>query len=206
MDSSVSSWRSRSKTPYLTELQKSDPSHEYDLNDTVGKLGIEKSLESELQGTKGSETIFVNSMGKVTETTDYVEPVAGNDVYLTLDSNLQKYCYDTLEDEITSIILTYLTPAYNVVAKENASIAITDVYFGLFNNNIFSLDHMKSEDATATEKNIITAIESQQEATLDSIDRIQGMNITFVTTANTDEEGYALLKAFGLPFKNAKND
>ena len=30
------------------------------------------------------------------------------------------------------------------------------------------------------------------------------MNITFVTTANTDEEGYALLKQFGLPFKNAK--
>ena len=33
-----------------------------------------------------------------------------------------------------------------------------------------------------------------------------GMNITFVTTAKTDEEGYALLKEFGLPFKNAKND
>ena len=30
------------------------------------------------------------------------------------------------------------------------------------------------------------------------------MNITFVTSAKTDEEGYALLKAFGLPFKNAK--
>lgn len=44
------------------------------------------------------------------------------------------------------------------------------------------------------------------EINLDSIDRIQGMNITFVTTAQTDEEGYALLKAFGLPFKNAKND
>ena len=40
----------------------------------------------------------------------------------------------------------------------------------------------------------------------DTIDRILGMNITFVTTAQTDEEGYALLKEFGLPFKNAKND
>ena len=44
------------------------------------------------------------------------------------------------------------------------------------------------------------------EINIDAIDRIQGMNITFVTSANTDEEGYALLKAFGLPFKNAKND
>lgn len=44
------------------------------------------------------------------------------------------------------------------------------------------------------------------EINIDTIDKIQGMNITFVTSAKTDEEGYALLKAFGLPFKNAKND
>lgn len=44
------------------------------------------------------------------------------------------------------------------------------------------------------------------EINIDQVDRIQGMNITFVTSAQTDEEGYALLKAFGLPFKNAKKD
>lgn len=43
------------------------------------------------------------------------------------------------------------------------------------------------------------------EINIDEIDRLQGMNITFVTTAKTDEEGYALLKEFGLPFKNGKN-
>jgi len=44
------------------------------------------------------------------------------------------------------------------------------------------------------------------EINIDNINKIMGMNITFVTTAPTDEEGYALLKAFGLPFKNAKNN
>ena len=39
------------------------------------------------------------------------------------------------------------------------------------------------------------------EINIDSITKIMGMNITFVTSAKTDEEGYALLKAFGLPFK-----
>ena len=39
------------------------------------------------------------------------------------------------------------------------------------------------------------------EIKIDSISRLQGMNITFVTSANTDEEGYKLLKEFGLPFK-----
>ena len=43
------------------------------------------------------------------------------------------------------------------------------------------------------------------EINIDTIDRIVGMNITFVTTAKTDEEGFALLKEFGLPFKNAKD-
>ncbi len=42
------------------------------------------------------------------------------------------------------------------------------------------------------------------EINIDSIQHLLGMNITFVTSAKTDEEGYALLKEFGLPFKNAK--
>ena len=44
------------------------------------------------------------------------------------------------------------------------------------------------------------------EINLDGITKILGMNITFVTSAKTDAEGYALLKEFGLPFKNAKKD
>ena len=43
------------------------------------------------------------------------------------------------------------------------------------------------------------------EINIDAIDRLLVMNITFVTSAPTDEEGYALLKEFGLPFKNANN-
>lgn len=39
------------------------------------------------------------------------------------------------------------------------------------------------------------------EINIDNITKLQGMNITFVTTANTDAEGFALLREFGLPFK-----
>lgn len=42
------------------------------------------------------------------------------------------------------------------------------------------------------------------EINIDNVSKMMGMNITFVTSANTDEEGYALLKQFGLPFKNEK--
>jgi large subunit ribosomal protein L5 len=44
------------------------------------------------------------------------------------------------------------------------------------------------------------------EINIDNITKILGMNITFVTSANTDEEGYALLREFGLPFKNIKRN
>jgi large subunit ribosomal protein L5 len=40
------------------------------------------------------------------------------------------------------------------------------------------------------------------EINYDKIDRIKGMNVTFVTTAETDEQGRALLKSFGMPFRN----
>lgn len=43
------------------------------------------------------------------------------------------------------------------------------------------------------------------EINIDTVERLTGMNITFVTTAKTDEEGFALLKEFGLPFKTEKN-
>jgi large subunit ribosomal protein L5 len=42
------------------------------------------------------------------------------------------------------------------------------------------------------------------EIDIDKINKIMGLEISFVTSANTDEEGYALLKEFGIPFKNEK--
>ena len=44
------------------------------------------------------------------------------------------------------------------------------------------------------------------EIVLDKVSKLNGMNITFVTSANTDEEGFALLKELGLPFKNVKKN
>ncbi|MDR2038077.1 MAG: 50S ribosomal protein L5 [Bacteroidales bacterium] len=44
------------------------------------------------------------------------------------------------------------------------------------------------------------------EIDIDKVTKILGVEITFVTTARTDEEGYALLREYGLPFKNAKKN
>lgn len=44
------------------------------------------------------------------------------------------------------------------------------------------------------------------EINIDTVNKIMGMNITFVTSGNTDEEAYALLREFGIPFKNLKKN
>ena len=44
------------------------------------------------------------------------------------------------------------------------------------------------------------------EIDIDKVNKITGLDITFVTTANTDEEAYELLKELGMPFRNAKKD
>lgn len=141
-------------TDELETLQEEDSS--YDMNDTVGKLGIEKSMETQLQGTKGSETIFVNSVGKVTETTDYHEPVAGNDVYLTIDKDLQIAAYKILEEELASILYTNIINAKEFDASKVTSskikIPIYDVYFALINNNIIDVEHFDDPDAKETEQ------------------------------------------------------
>ncbi len=142
----------------LEALQAAGNGKSYDLNDTVGKLGIEKSMESELQGTKGSEVIFVNSVGKVTETTNYVEPVAGNDVYLTIDRDLQIATYKILEERLAGILCTNIINAkeFNTaeVSSSKIKIPIYDVYFALINNSVIDTKHFSQKDAGEAEKQV----------------------------------------------------
>ena len=139
----------------LTSLLDENGDGSYDSNDIVGKLGIEKSMENWLQGTKGSETIFVNSVGKVIETTNHVEPIAGNDIYLSIDKELQIATYRILEEKLASILYTNIINAKEF-NQENASassirIPIYDVYYALINNNVIDIDHFKAKDAGVVE-------------------------------------------------------
>lgn len=82
-----------------------DEPDRYEMNDTVGKSGIEKVMETYLQGEKGSETIYVDNLGKEIDSEGRVDPVAGNDVYLTLDADLQEAVYNIMEQSIAGLLL-----------------------------------------------------------------------------------------------------
>ena len=72
----------------------------YNADDLIGKDGLEASLESVLHGTDGIKTVLVNSNGDYIETLGETEPVAGKNVYLTIDSDLQKVAEEALEKAI----------------------------------------------------------------------------------------------------------
>jgi len=129
---------------------------DYSLTDMVGKAGIEQTMETYLQGVKGSETVYVNNLGKVIETKNYVEPIAGNDLYLTIDHDLQVATYNILEQKLAGILLSKIINVKNYNPPENINtsklmIPIDDVYFALFNNNVIDIHHFDNKDAGENE-------------------------------------------------------
>ena len=95
----------------LEELQKENEK-KYDTTSVIGKSGIEQYMETDLQGTDGQETVYVDNLGKVLKIDEAsrLDPIAGHDVYLTLDSDLQIACYKILEQQIAGILLSHIVP------------------------------------------------------------------------------------------------
>lgn len=135
------------------ELYKKKDSS-YKLTDMVGKAGIEQEMETQLQGKKGSETVFVDNLGKVIEVAESTDPVAGNDLYLTIDMDLQKAAYDIIEQKLAGILYTHILNAkeYNQGSSSDIKIPIDDVYFALINNNIIKIQNFEKEGTGETEK------------------------------------------------------
>lgn len=102
----------------------------YELNDIVGKSGIEASLELSLSGTKGYDKVFTNTTGKVLSVSEYVEPKSGNDVYLTIKSDLQIGIYHLIEEHLAGILMDKVVNRNLTAAdKEDWMISIKSVYF-----------------------------------------------------------------------------
>ncbi len=70
---------------------------EYDNRDVVGKSGVERTMEFNLQGRDGEVRIEVDAYGRLVDSVVGTEPLAGDDVYLTIDSQLQLTAEKALE-------------------------------------------------------------------------------------------------------------
>ena len=129
----------------------------YTLNDIVGKGGIEQYMDSYLKGKKGYEKLYVDYMGKAVEVIEREEPSSGNDVYLSIDSDLQIAVYNLLEQEIAGIVYSNIDNS-----ASDIPIPITDVYFALINNNVIDFEHFSAEDASSNEQAVQQIFEGRR--------------------------------------------
>ena len=178
----------------LEELKKLDEN--YEVTDIVGRIGIEEALEQELQGKKGVQNLYVDSRGRILkEDENGTEPVAGNDVYLTIDADLQKGIYYLLERQLAGILTERLVNR-DVTELENQDsskkkIPIKDAYYQLINNNVLSLKHMESEEAGAIEQQIHQIFLSSREQIMKELEsQLYNPNAPSMAELPEDQKAY----------------
>ena len=128
-------------------------------------------FDSTLQGEKGERTFYVDNLGKVTDTVSETEPQAGNDVYLTIDKNLQINAYRLLEEKLAGIILSRLNNVLDYdpsVASDSSEIIIPvgDAYYAFIGNEIIDMDHFGTEDAGTAEQAVYSVFQEKKSSTV----------------------------------------
>ncbi len=156
----------------LAEMQEKGNT-EYNSTDQIGKTGIEKEFEDDLKGTKGSETLLIDSASRIVSTKKTKDAVAGNDIYLSIDADLQKAAYRLAEKEIASILTSKLVEgkSHGTKGKKASGILVPiyDVYDAILQNSIVDVTHFAKEDATALEKSIYNSFTSYKKTSISSI-------------------------------------
>ena len=172
--SSIIGYTGQASSEELEELRKERK--DYSSDAVVGKAGIEQYMETQLQGTDGEETVYVDNLGKVLQIDEdsRVEPTAGNDVYLTIDKDMQESIYHILEQRVAGILLSKIVPSktFDVTAVSDASeiqIPIYDVYNALIANSVIDINDFDDEDASETEKNLYAKFQQKQQEIFDRI-------------------------------------
>lgn len=163
-------------TDELEDLSEKDPER-YSTNSVVGKAGIEQYMETTLQGTDGEETIYVDNVGTVLEVDEdkSVAPSQGNDVYLSIDKDLQIAAYKILEQRIAGIVALHIDTSLKELDEDvkydgsSVPIPIYDVYYAFFKNNILDISHFSAPDASAKEQEVYAKYQAKQQQVFDSL-------------------------------------
>ena len=129
----------------------------YTTDDTIGKSGLEQYYEPYLRGSNGEQVVYVDTVGRIQEVVSDKEPSAGNDVYISIDYDLQVATYKLLEQEIAGIVYSNI---------RTGNISMSDVYFALINNNVIDITQFDDENATDTEKQVYQKFLVEQNAAI----------------------------------------
>lgn len=141
-----------------TALHKKN--EDYTQNDTVGKAGLEQYYETYLRGKNGERKFYIDNVGRISEIISSTDSVAGDDLYLSIDADLQMATYLALQNEIAAIVYSNI---------KSGEIPINDVYTALIGNSVINTEHFSKAKASDTEKNVLSVFKSRQKTTLGKI-------------------------------------
>ncbi len=164
----------RASAEELETLKEQNPDYSNDA--IVGKAGIEQYMELDLQGTDGQETVTVDNLGKVLSIDEdtTIAPKAGNNVYLTIDSDWQAAIYQILKQRVAGILLNRIEAVkeFDYEGVQDAAqivIPIYDVYNALVSNSVIDIERFSDENASETEKNLYAKFQQKQQEVFDTI-------------------------------------
>lgn len=142
----------------------------YSAGDVVGQSGLESVLELDLQGNKGEQTMFLDSLGHILEITERQNPEAGDDYYLTVDKDLSVAIYNIVEQKLAGIILGKLVDRKVHISSSmnNADRLISSysVYNQFISNNLLDLDLLAQAEEGSAGHRVYEAWESGRQRIL----------------------------------------
>lgn len=146
----------------------------YSKSDVVGKSGLEQTLDSVLQGEKGEMTFYTDTVGKIIDTVSYKEQGAGNDVYLTIDKDLQVSTYHIIEEKLAGILLSKMRNVMNYDPGQTSDskeiiIPVDDAYNAFIANEIIDEVHFGTTDAGPVEKQVYDIFTARKESAIAEI-------------------------------------
>lgn len=164
----------------LAEKQETNPKTEYTSADQIGKTGMEKEYEDSLKGTKGSETLLIDSSSRVISSKKTKDAVAGDDIYLTIESDLQKAIYKLAEKQIAGILSSKMVNGRSRGTRgKKASgilISIYEVYDAILQNSIVDVANFSKNSATPLEKSVYRSFTSAKKSGIASVRKYLKVN------------------------------
>ncbi len=170
-------------TEEYTAYSEKDPTYSY--NDYVGKTGIELAMESSLRGINGEQTVYVDNVGKVQSVISSVGAQPGDNIYLTLDADLQNAVYRLLEREIAGVLYNKMVdePSND---EDTSNTPVYDVYKALLTNNVIRLGRLAEAKSGTVQADVYRVFSSRVEKILPAI-RSMLENNTKIFSEYSDE-------------------
>lgn len=152
-------------TRTITEAQYEEmKSAGYDKDDIVGHEGIEKTMEEELRGQKGVERVEVDNVGRRVHTIEKEEAVPGNNIFLTIDLDLQKAAYESTEKHLSGALVERLKGGNEKVE----SVSSKEMIISMLKSSQLNLKQMEQSKEGSMQKELYIRLMSKYNA-LDSV-------------------------------------